>query len=121
MSDLMIDTSSPARDLVFQNGDFVIVRGPAARKQRIDIALRHIQGEWYYDANAGTDYFGKILGKSRDLTRRAELRRRILGVPGVVSVQSMQLQLDPKTRRMSGTIEALDITGVPLDVDVEGI
>jgi hypothetical protein len=121
MSDLKVDLDSDARDLLFEGGDFVIVRGPEARRQRLAIALKHIQGEWEYDENAGTDYFGKIYGKSRDLTRRAELRRRILGVPGVVAVQSMNLTFDKTTRKMSGTIQALDITGEPLDVDVEGL
>jgi len=119
MSDFQI--AGPERDLVFVDGDLIVLRGPDARRQRIDIALHHMMGEWFLDENAGTDYFGKILGKSRDLTRRAEIRRRILSVPGAVEVQSMQLVLDPRTRALSGTATALDITGAPIDVVVEGI
>jgi hypothetical protein len=119
VSDFQI--AGPERDLVFVDGDFVIVRAAEARRQRIQIAMLHIQGEWFLDENAGTDYFGKVLGKSRDLTRRAEIRRRILSVPGVVEVTSMQLKLDPRTRALSGTVQAMDITGAPIDVVVEDI
>jgi hypothetical protein len=119
MSDFKI--AGPTRDLVLERGRLVMVRGADARRQRIDVAMHHIQGEWDYDQNAGTDYFGKILGKSRDLTRRAEIRRRILSVPGVVSVQSMKLTVDDRTRKMSGVVQALDITGVPLDVVIDEV
>jgi hypothetical protein len=119
MSDFQI--AGPTRDLVFVRGDFVIVRAAEARRQRIDIAMHHMMGEWFLDENAGTDYFGKVLGKTRDLTRRAEIRRRVLSVPGVVDVTAMQLVLDPRTRALSGTVTALDITGAPIDVVIEGV
>ena len=92
-----------------------------ARAQRIAIALKHMRGEWFLDANAGTDWFGQVLGKATDLARRAELRRRILGVPGVRDIRSMALEVDPKTRRMSGTIEALDVTGETLVIPVQEV
>lgn len=117
MSDFKLDAET--HDLVFTSGRLTIIRGPEARAQRLKIAFKHIQGEWFLDQNAGTDHFGKILGKSSDLSRRAEIRRRALGVPGVQEVQSIELRLDPRTRRLSGSVQALDITGVPLTVAVE--
>jgi hypothetical protein len=119
VSDFLIDDGT-TRDLIFTAGDLTVLTGPEARAQRIRIALRHLMGEWFLDQTSGTDYFGQILGKSSELSRRAEYRRRILGVPGVVEIASMQLTVDPKTRQLSGTITAIDVTGVPLETDVKG-
>lgn len=118
MSDFRIDPAAD-NDITVAGGRFEIVTGPEARAQRISIALKHFRGEWFLDANAGTDYFGRILGKSTDLSRRAELRRRILEIPGVHEIRSMNLSIDPRTRALSGSIEVLDETGVTLDVPVE--
>lgn len=106
------------RDLVFTEGRLSLVKGPEARAQRVAIALRHFKGEWYLDQNDGTDYFAKILGKATDLSRRAEVRRRILSVPGIVEIQSLTLTLDPVTRAMRGHAEVLDITGVTTPLDL---
>jgi hypothetical protein len=118
MSDFLLDPET--HDLVFTAGKLTVVRGPQGRAQRIRIALRHVRGEWFLDQNAGTDHFGKILGKSTDLSRRAEVRRRVLSVPGVREIESIELQVDPKTRALSGIVRALDVTGASLEVPVEG-
>lgn len=120
MSDFLIDPLNH-RDLVFTDGKLTVIRGADARKQRCDICLRHFFGEWFLDANQGTDHFGKILGKSSDLSRRAEIRRRLLEVPGIVEVQSMVLQVDPRTRALSGTVEVLDVTAQVIDLDLAGM
>ena len=119
MSDILI-TADETRDLVFTNGRLTIVRSTEARAQRIRIALKHVRGEWFLDQNQGTDYFGKVLGKSTDLARRAEIRRRVLGVPGVVEIQSIELRVDPKTRALSGAVEALDSAGAVVGAEVGG-
>jgi hypothetical protein len=118
MSDFRLDPLT--HDLAFTAGALTVLRGAEARAQRIDIALRHVRGEWFLDQNAGTDWFGKVLGKSRDLSRRAEIRRRVLGVPGVREIQRIELRVDPKTRALGGFVEALDMTGAVLEVPVEG-
>jgi hypothetical protein len=118
--DLRIDTTE-GNDVVFSGGRAETVHDAEARAQRIGIALRHIRGEWFLDANAGTDYFGRILGKSTDLSRRAEIRRRILEIPGVREIRAITLHVDPRTRALSGDVEVLDQTGVQLDVPIGGV
>lgn len=120
MSDFLIDPLNH-RDLVFVDGRLTMITGADARRQRADIALRHFYGEWFLDQNQGTDHFGRVLGKSSDLSRRAELRRRLLGVPGIVEVQSMTLVVDPKTRALSGTVQVLDVSAAVLDIDLAGV
>jgi hypothetical protein len=120
MSDLLIDPLDH-RDLVFSNGALTVIRDVEARRQRADIALRHFYGEWFLDRNQGTDFFGKILGKSSDLSRRAEIRRRLLDIPGIVEVQSMTLTVDPRTRALGGLVQVLDVTGQVVDLDLTGV
>lgn len=116
-TDLQIDTND-SNDIVFVAGRLQLVTGPPATAQRIGIALRHFQGEWFLDQNAGTDHFGKILGKSSELTRRAELRRRLLSVPGVAEIQAIALRVEPSTRALMGTVQVLDVTGVVVEASV---
>lgn len=120
MSDFQIDVKN-GRDLVFVAGKLQLVKDATARAQRIDIALHHFYGEWYRDQTQGTDWFGKILGKTSELSRRAEIRRRILSVPGVVEIEAMNLTTDAHSRKMNGTITVLDITGAPDDVRVSEV
>lgn len=117
MSDIRI-VEDNTRDIMVTGGKLSLVVGPQARGQRIGIALRHFQGEWFLDQNAGTDFFDKILGKSSALTRRAEIHRRLVAIPGIASVQSISLRVDPVTRRLSGTVQVLDVTGAVVEATV---
>ncbi len=118
MSDIEINVAL-ARDIVFRAGRLTIVRGSEARAQRVHIALLHFMGEWFMDQNAGTNYLGAILGKGADLARRAEFRRRLLEIPGITAIESMNLTLDPSTRRLSGVIEVTDSLGNRIATQVE--
>lgn len=88
--------------------------------QRIGIALKHRQTEWFRDQGAGTDYDSAILGKATDLTRRAEFRRRILEVPGISEISVMVINLDRATRRLTAEIEVLRDDGEPVEVRFDG-
>jgi hypothetical protein len=105
-------------DLAVENNDFVIITGADAVRQRLQIALRHVSGEWFQDRDAGTDYHGVIFGKSRDLARRAEFRRRILQIPEIREIVTLELQLDPVTRALSGEIEVILSSGESLGIEV---
>ena len=119
MSDFRITTDN-AWDLVFTSGRLEVIRGPDARAQRIRIALKHFMGEWFRDQNAGTDFFDKILGKSTELTRRAEIRRRILEIPGIAEVTSIALRVNPTTRALTGTVQVLDGSGEVVETSLGG-
>jgi hypothetical protein len=98
----------------------VLVYDAEYRAQRLRIALHHGMGEWFRDESAGTDYYGSILGKSTDLTRRAEYRRRILQVPGIAEVTRIELALDGSTRKLSGEIECVQADGTLLEIAFTG-
>jgi hypothetical protein len=112
MADFALDENG---DLKIEGADVPIVYDDEAQGQKIRIALKHVQGEWFRDQNAGTDWLGSILGKVSALTQRAEFRRRILGVPGIREVAGMSLTVD-STRHLTGSIEVLRDDGLPLEV-----
>lgn len=104
-------------DLAVENNDFVLVTGSDAVRQRMQIALRHVNGECFLDRDAGTQYYEKILGKSSDLARRAEFRRRLLQIPEIREITLLDLQVDPLTRALSGEIAVIQTSGETLEVE----
>lgn len=117
MADIAIDNDG---ELVLDGPRLTLVYDDEYIRQRLQIAFRHSQGEFFRDLNAGTDYLGSILGKSTDLSRRAEIRRRCLEVPGVREVSEINLSLDGRTRKLSGTVTVIKDNGAPLEVRFKG-
>jgi hypothetical protein len=118
MADIALDVH--ASDIALSSARFSLVYDADYRAQRLQIALRHVMGEFFRDQSAGTDYLGAILGKSTDLSRRAEYRRRVLQVPGIAEVTRIELTLDASTRKLSGEIECVQSDGEPLEVQFGG-
>lgn len=96
-----------------------LVYDEAYVRQSLEIRLKHFQGEWFRDQNAGTDWHGRILGKASDLARRAELRRRILSAPRVAALTRLDLELDSRTRALGIEFEVQLDSGLPLEVRFE--
>lgn len=88
-------------DLDFTGNRLQIVYDDDAIIQQIRTRLRLSLGEWFRDLSAGTDWIGSILGKHDDVTRRAELRSRIQGTPGVETVVRLEMSFDARTRKLS--------------------
>lgn len=84
------------------NGDFLFGQGvseflidsPEAVAQSVRTRLALAAGEWFLDMTEGTPYNTKILGEgTRDLYDQA-IRERILGTPGVESIDEYLSTLD---------------------------
>lgn len=87
--------------------------------QVLVIRLKHFRNEWFRDQNAGTDWYGRVLGKSSDLSRRAELRARILSTPYVRALTRLDMSLDPRTRTLTVDFEVQLDDGEPLEASFE--
>jgi hypothetical protein len=114
MASFKLDTATGDLDLT--NGKATLLYDDDSLRQRLDCRLRLVTGEWFRDQNSGTDYFGEILGKTTELQRRAEFRRRILSTEGVDSILELSLEHDGVTRTMSGEIIVITDDGYPLDI-----
>jgi hypothetical protein len=107
-------------DLVSVAGRLQMVEGREAIAQAVRSRLRLIKGEWAFDVGAGVDYFGKILIKNpRRGEIQTELSNAILGVLGVVSLNSITFDHDTRTRTLSVTFEATDDEGLLISDTVE--
>lgn len=68
--------------------------------QACTVVLRWWRGEWFADRNRGMPYIEELLRKGvREETVRAVLRRELRRVEGVREVQSMDIEIDRRTRR----------------------
>lgn len=81
--------------------------------------LQFFKGEWFLDTEDGTPYFQDILVKPARL-RLIEgiMKRRILETPGIVELNSFELNFDRATRKLDVAFEAVDQFGSSFNVSV---
>lgn len=112
--DLELDSTG---DLVFENGDFALVQGEDAIGQECRIALGLWLGEFPFNTNAGTDWANIYNVKEiTDGEIANEVRRVLLAVAGVQSVDSVTVTRDTATRAASLDIEVRADTGAVLTI-----
>lgn len=85
-------------------GDWALVEGADALRQRLEIRLRKWVDEWFLNPASGTNY-PLILGKGTDARRTAEIRRVIVETSGVASI--LRLQLDHNRAARSLAVSAV--------------
>jgi hypothetical protein len=80
----------------YQNkGDLVLSTGKPAIQQALNIALNTWARTYYLDTTVGVDYFGKVLVRNPSQALiNSELRRVIMSVLGVISVQSVSYSIN---------------------------
>lgn len=70
--------------------------------------LRLFRGEAYLDTTAGFPWLEEVLVDNPDIKAiETELRETILGAPNVVDIISLDLSLDPESRRLTIEFNAL--------------
>ncbi len=74
-------------DLEFTNGQLVLVEGAEEIRQHIEIRLGLWRGEAFYDVDEGADYRDLVLPAENRDDMLGELRRVVLGTPGVTDCQ----------------------------------
>lgn len=88
-------TLSPNRDFIFGQGaaEF-LVDSPAAVAQAVHTRLRLSKGEWFLDTTDGTPYATEILGAGTQSLYDSAIKGRVLGTPGVTSIDAYSSSLD---------------------------
>lgn len=110
--DIKID---PQLGLVFVSGIDGIV-------QLARISMLLFLGEWFMNMDIGIPYYDELLGdasKTPGVRERAEavFAAAILGVPGVVSINQLTVDIDPSGRSMTVTWSAATLFGdTPTDL-----
>jgi hypothetical protein len=100
-------------ELDLSGGRLNFVSGADEVGQLLRTRLLLMLGEWFLDPSAGLPLFQRILGKLRSLSLvKSEIRKVILATAGVTGIISLDVTLDPATRKVSATFKASSPTGV---------
>lgn len=88
-------------DLAIENNDIILTEGAERIAQQILITLRFWYGEWFLDRTDGVPYLEQILVKNPNLNHiRQILSEKILSVNGVVSLDALNLDYNPRLRTL---------------------
>lgn len=117
MADIGIDIATG--NIRVSQGRIVIVTEREAVKQRVQLALLQLLGEWFLDRTEGTDHFGQILTRPfRPNLADREVRRVVLGCRDVKSILTVTAIEIPATQSARIRVRFLDVYGNQSDVDV---
>jgi len=104
--------------LIDSNGNIAISEDPYSLAQDIASAIKLFQGELYYDTTQGIPYFEDILGQVPSAALiAASMEAAALTVPTVINAKLTELNYDPNTRQLIGSLEATTDAGVTLTVN----
>ncbi len=105
----MIDFKVNANnELVFQDGQLLIVSDLEAVQQGLRQKLHHIKGEYFLDKFYGLDFFYVITNKkvSKESVD-AHIKKQILDYPGVISITGYTSVLNKTTRHLEINIKEI--------------
>lgn len=115
--DLLLGTDN---DLTTVNGDLVLSSEADAVAQACRNRCLFFKGEWFADEDVGLLSFTDMLGKKNPNLNviRSAFRTALLGVPGVDSVESVQVEIDAN-RNCNVTWRVIADSGVAISDSVE--
>lgn len=110
------DANNPVRfDLHLEGGKAVIIDGAEAIAQRARLRLSIFRGEWFADQREGTPWFELIFPNANNPALiRSVIRDVLLGIPGIVSIDQVNIDINRETRTLSGNISATGDEGEPI-------
>lgn len=90
-------------DLAFSKTyDLVLIDGAARIAQQVKVTLLTFFGEWFLDETFGVPYLEYILIKNPDRSQIENIiRQKVMDVPGVSRVPTIQIEYEASTRRAS--------------------
>lgn len=102
-------------DLDLTGNRVSLVEGDAAIAQHLRVRLRFFLEEWFLDQRLGIPYFREMFVKNPSLDVVESIFRQAIGrTPGVSSIPTLELDLNPAARRLAVTFRALLDTGTTL-------
>lgn len=88
-----------------RNRDLVLIDGAEQIAQQIEITLLTFLGEWFLDTTFGVPYLERIMVKSPSRAQiESIMRTKVLAVPGVSAVPTVEIEIESATRRARITL-----------------
>lgn len=111
MSDLRlsteVDDENPTTgDVMIRDGQLVLVDGPDAIRQEIEIRLSWWRGEWFLNRAAGMPWLELLTAKATAAEVAAVVRLAVASTPGVLEVRSVGCEPDVAERAWLVSFEA---------------
>jgi len=117
--DLVLSAST--HDLLIINNDLKLIDNAERVAQQIKITLKFWLGEWFLDTSDGVPFLEYILVKNPNMNHiRAIYCEKILDVPGVTAINSLDLTLDKKNRTLTVEFDVETDCGLVTDREVLG-
>ena len=112
--------SAASHDLLLSSTNDLMLIGNAERvAQQIKISLKAFLGEWFLDTGFGIPYFEEMLVKNPNMMIVREIiRDRILAVPGVMTVITLDVEIDRSARTLRITHETQTAEGLVTETEV---
>ena len=108
-------------DLTLVNGDLQIVDGGNWVQQSIKQNLQAILGEWFLDRTVGLPWFDEILQKGTSSNRVKQLLiREIVNTKGIEKLNTLNINVDNRTRQASVSFEVVALGTVITGNEVFG-
>lgn len=83
-----------------------LINTPQAVAQAVGTRLQLHAGDWFLDSKEGLD-LSKILGNGTQGTRDFEVKQRILGTEGVLSILSYESEVNDRAFTVRATIDTI--------------
>ena len=100
-------------DIAVIDGALPMVIGIEEVQQSLTNALSSFEGEWFLDLDLGMPYFQTILDKATSLsTIESYFLEAILAVPGVLDIESFDMEFFADTRSLDITTRVRTSDGV---------
>jgi len=93
-------------DYTFGSASQWLADSPATVAQAVETRLRLAAKEWFLDSKEGLDW-SKILGFGTASTRDSEIKKRILGTPGVNSIVSYSSSTSGRSFSVTAVIDTI--------------
>lgn len=104
---------SDDNDIIPKDGNLPLVEGLDELAQLAKQNLLSVQGDWFLNLDAGLPMYETILRKSTSITEVEQIYFDAIGqLPGVISVDSFNLEFDGSTRNLNVTFRATTSDGI---------
>lgn len=85
-----------------ETGDPVWTDGPTYIRQRLSVRFKFWLGEYFLDLRQGIPYRREVFVKNPNIDRIREIFRQVIvTTPGVLRLNTFELNYDPSARRMT--------------------
>ena len=106
---MIIRATTSTRDFIFGNGKHSYLSGEAAIEANVQSSLLEFVGDCFFNTGAGIDWINRMGNPGQEQNLISDIKILILNCYGVISVNSLTMQVNPNTRKMTISVQITTI------------